>query len=54
MTTFPTSLGTSSAHTPLRATVEVLGTAVRPLPQRWRMESSSEVRALGIDRPTPR
>jgi len=40
---FNLMVGGSSAHTPLRAAVQVLGHAPRTLPTRWRMESRGEV-----------
>ena len=36
---FDLMLGSSSAHTPLRSAVQVVGAATRTLPGRWRMES---------------
>ncbi|HEY0818182.1 MAG TPA: glycoside hydrolase family 3 N-terminal domain-containing protein [Rhizobacter sp.] len=39
---FDLMLGASSANTPLRGAVEVVGTAPRTLPARWRMESRFE------------
>ncbi|MBX3618876.1 MAG: glycoside hydrolase family 3 C-terminal domain-containing protein [Rhizobacter sp.] len=40
---FDLMLGPSSAHTPLRAAVQVTGSSTRVLPARWRMESRCEV-----------
>ena len=41
---FDLMLGPSSAQTPLRSAVQVVGTATRTLPDHWRMESRCESR----------
>ena len=41
---FDLMLGSSSAQTPLRSAVQVMGTATRTLPDQWRMESRCEDR----------
>ena len=41
---FDLMVGTSSAQTPLRAAVQVMGQSSRSLPARWRMESRSYIR----------
>jgi beta-glucosidase len=43
---FDVFVGTSSAHTPLCAAVQVMGTAARALPCHWRMESTGVVQIM--------